>query len=167
MALCRRSLTPPASLFPASSICSDSVSFVQSIHPRFITLLSLCTESLISPPCLFVPPKSSLLSISPSKSPTLPVSLFYYLLCNPIFSLFPSSLSLCIKEIPVIFLGLLFPPLSYSLHSRPSFVLPLLSTLNLFPFLLHNEPHLNSTLGSLKGKLFDKQTNRTREQSHL
>lgn len=51
--------------------------------------------------------------------------LFYYL-PNPICSLFPSSVSLCIIEIPVIFLHLLFSLLSCSLRSIPTFVLPLL-----------------------------------------
>lgn len=86
-----------------------------SLFPGFsdlISLLSFCTKLLISPLfCLFLPNVLRFqfhLRIPPSLT----------------LSLFRSCPSLCIIEIPVI--CTFYSMLSYSLNSRPTFVLPLL-----------------------------------------
>lgn len=126
MAPCWRSLTPSTSLSPASVICSD---FSSSLGLYFITLLSLPSESLISPPrlfvCLFVPFKSKP-SIPASKSlippsllcfngcPTIPIFLCFYLLY--LCALKRSQLFVC-TSYSLCRLTLFSPELLMSSHS--------------------------------------------------
>lgn len=90
---------PLPSLVPAPSIYSDFISPLGPIHQHFITLLSLRTESLVSPVFVCSSPNILCFSIAPSKSLALAVSLVLRLaLQSYIFFVFILSISVFYRD---------------------------------------------------------------------
>lgn len=139
MALCWRSLTPPTSLFPASAICSDFISFVQSLHQHSITLHRIARFPLF----LFLPNLLCFHFLLPN--PSLSPSLCFTTCLTILHFLSFHLLCLCVLHKSLLFFCASYSLLSYSLHSRPSFVLSFPdSTLNLLQglkltFVCHSE----------------------------